>query len=79
MGWIVYSKKDLELLRYYDTRSKAQAQVTGHNKKAFWNVLTNSIGVKEEWACCEWNEYEAVFKQYYEREKAYMLTRSGWR
>jgi len=79
MGWIVYSKKDLELLRYYDTKPKAQAQVTGHNKKAVWNALINSNRNSEEWACCEWNEYEAVFKEYYQHQKSYMLQRSSWR
>ena len=78
MGWIVYSKKNLELLRYYDIKSKAQAQVTGHNKKAVWNALTNSDRNLEEWACCEWHEYEAVFKEYYQHQKAYMLQRSSW-
>jgi hypothetical protein len=79
MGWIVYSKKNLELLRYYDIKSKAQAQVTGHNKKAVWNALINSDRNSEEWACCEWLEYEAVFKEYYQHQKSYMLQRSSWR
>ena len=81
MGWIVYSKKNFELLRYYDTKSKAQAQVTGHNKKAVWHALSrpNPDTHKEEWAYCEWHEYEAVFKEYYEFNKAYMLHRSSYR
>jgi hypothetical protein len=39
MGFVVYSKKDGEMLRYYDNRSKAQAQVTGHNRKAIMQAL----------------------------------------
>jgi hypothetical protein len=79
VGWVVYSKKTNELLRYYDTESKAQAQVTGHNKKAVWYALTRTDSQKEEWACCEWGEYETVFKGYYEHQKAYMLQRSSYR
>jgi hypothetical protein len=79
MGWIVYSKKNYELLRYYDTESKAQAQVTGHNKKAVWYMLSRPNSEKEEWACCEWNEYEEIFKQYYQQQKPYMLQRSSYR
>lgn len=79
MGWIVYSKKDLELLRYYDTESKAQAQVTGHNKKAVWYALTRGDSRKEEWACCSWSEYESLFQQYYKHNQAYMLQRSSYR
>lgn len=79
MGWIVYSKEDLELLRYYDTESKAQAQVTGHNKKAVWHTLIHPDSRKEEWAYCEWKDYEAVFNDYYQKNKAYMLTRSSYR
>lgn len=79
MGWIVYSKKTNELLRYYDTESKARAQVTGHNKKAVWVMLSRPNSLKEEWAYCEWNEYEEIFKQYYQQQKPYMLQRSSYR
>ena len=79
MGWVVYSKKTNELLRYYDTESKAHAQVTGHNKKAVWTVLTRPNSVKEEWACCNWVEYEAMFNDYYKNNRPYMLQRSSYR
>ena len=79
MGWIVYSKKTNELLRYYDTESKAQAQVTGHNKKAVWSILTRPGSQKEEWACCDWREYEKVFQDYYKINKPYLLQRSSYR
>ena len=79
MGWIVYSKKNLELLRYYDTKSKAQAQVTGHNKKTVWSRLSRSNSHEEEWGFCEWYDYEEIFKQYYEQQKPYMLQRSSYR
>lgn len=79
MGWVVYSKATNEMLRYYDTESKAQAQVTGHNKKAVWHMLTRPSSSKEEWACCEWLEYESVFQQYYKHNRAYMLQRSAYR
>lgn len=79
MGWVVYSKSNNEMLRYYDTESKARAQVTGHNKKAVWHMLTRHNSAKEEWACCEWSEYESVFQQYYKHNRAYMLQRSAYR
>lgn len=79
MGWVVYSKKNYELLRYYDTESKAQAQVTGHNRKALWSVLSRLNSEKEEWAYCEWAEYETEFKRYYELNRPYMLQRSSYR
>lgn len=79
MGWIVYSKKNYELLRYYDAESKAQAQVTGHNKKAIWYMLSRPNSEKEEWDCCEWSEYETIFKNYYDYNRAYMLQRSSYR
>lgn len=79
MGWVVYSKQNNEMLRYYDTESKAQAQVTGHNKKAVWYMLTSTRGSKEQWACCSWSDYETQFKLYYEHSKAYMLQRSSYR
>ena len=40
------------MLRYYDNRSKAQAQVTGHNRKAIIEVLRGDEYVKE-WDLCE--------------------------
>ena len=79
MGWVVYSKKNNELLRYYDTESKAQTQVNRHNKQAVWHMLTKPNSSKEEWACCEWSEYETVFRHYYQDHKPYMLQRSSYR
>ena len=46
MGFVVYSKRDGEMLRYYDTRSKAQAQVTGHNRKIIVEALKGNEYVK---------------------------------
>ena len=79
MGWVVYSKKTNELLRYYDTEAKAQSQVTGHNKKAVWYMLSQPGGQKEEWGYCEWLEYENIFQDYYKINKPYMLQRSSYR
>ena len=77
MGFVVYSKKDGEMLRYYDNRSKAQAQVTGHNRKAIIQVLKGDEYVKE-WDLCEWAEYEQVYAEYYNQNKMYLLSRSNW-
>ena len=77
MGFVVYSKKDGEMLRYYDNRSKAQAQVTGHNRKAIIQALKGDEYVKE-WDLCEWDDYEQVYAQYYNANKGYLLSRSHW-
>ena len=77
MGYVVYSKKDGEMLRYYDVESKARAQVTGHNRKAIIDALKGNEYVKE-WDLCEWTEYEQVYAQYYNRNKMYLLSRSSW-
>jgi hypothetical protein len=57
MGFVVYSKRDGEFLRYYDTESKARAQVTGHNRKAIFQALRGNEYVKE-WDLCAWADYE---------------------
>ena len=77
MGYVVYSKKDGEMLRYYDVESKARAQVTGHNRKAIIDALKGNEYVKE-WDLCEWTEYEQVYAEYYNRNKMYLLSRSNW-
>ena len=77
MGFVVYSKKDGEMLRYYDNRSKAQTQVTGHNRRAIIDALKGDEYVKE-WDLCEWAEYEQVYAQYYNAHKWHYLNRSSW-
>ena len=77
MGFVVYSKKDGEMLRYYDNRSKAQAQVTGHNRRAIIQVLKGDEYVKE-WDLCEWAEYEQVYANYYNAHKWHFLNKSNW-
>jgi hypothetical protein len=77
MGFVVYSKQDGEMLRYYDNRGKAQAQVTGHNRKVIIQALKGDEYVKE-WDLCEWTEYEQVYAQYYNANKWYLLSRSNW-
>ena len=77
MGFVVYSKKEGEMMRYNDNRSKAQAQVTGHNRKAIIDALKGNESVKE-WDLCEWAEYEQVYAQYYNANKMYLLSRSTW-
>ena len=77
MGFVVYSKKDGEMLRYYDTRSKAQAQVTGHNRKIIIEALRGDEYVKE-WGLCEWAEYEQIYAQHYANNKWYFLSRSHY-
>ena len=77
MGFVVYSKHDGEMLRYYDVRSKAQAQVTGHNRRAIIQALKGDEYVKE-WDLCEWSEYEEIYSQYYTKHKWYFLNRSSY-
>jgi hypothetical protein len=80
MGFVVYSKRNGEMLRYYDNRSKAQAQVTGHNRKAIIQALKGDEYSPEpkEWDVCEWSEYEAIYAEYYKAHKWYYLNRSSW-
>jgi hypothetical protein len=75
MGFVVYSKKDGEMLRYYDNRSKAQTQVTGHNRKAIIEALKGNEYVTE-WDLCEWDKYEQVYAEHYRAYKHYYLSRS---
>jgi hypothetical protein len=77
MGFVVYSKTDGKMLRYYDVKSKAQAQVTGHNRKAIMEALKGDEYVKE-WDLCEWSEYEEIYSQYYTKHKWYFLNRSSY-
>ena len=80
MGWVVFCKRDGEMLRYYDTESKARAQVKGHNKKLSWAVLTNTNRMeRREWDCCEWGEYEKVFNDHYQLNRGYWLQRSSYK
>jgi 4-aminobutyrate aminotransferase-like enzyme len=78
MAFVVYSKNTGEIMRYYDCESKAQAQVTGHNHKAIMKALRGEL-YQEEWAVCEWVDYEKVFAQHYAVNKSDFLTRSAWR
>lgn len=78
MGFVVYSKRDGEMLRYYDTESKARAQVTGHNRKAVVEALKGEEFVNE-WDMCSWVEYEQVWAQHYDSHKWYYLNRSNFR
>jgi len=81
MGWIVYKKSSGELLRYYDQKSKAQAQVTGHNRRAIMESLRATARYSSpvaEWGLCEWQEYEGIFAKYYAENKDYMLRRSSY-
>jgi hypothetical protein len=75
MGFVVYSKKDGEMLRYYDNRGKAQAQVTGHNRRAIIEALRGNVYISE-WDLCEWNEYEQVYARHYAAYKHYYLSKS---
>jgi hypothetical protein len=75
MGFVVYSKKDGEMLRYYDNRSKAQTQVTGHNRRAIIEALKGNEYITE-WDLCEWAEYEQVYARHYAAFKYYYLSKS---
>ena len=78
MAFIVYSKTTGEILRYYDCESKAQAQATGHNRKAIMKALRGGL-YQEEWAVTEWADYEKIFAEYYTTNRSYFLTRSAFR
>ena len=60
MGWIVYKKSTGELLRYYNQKSSAQAQITGHNRREIMSALRGNPHATE-WSFCEWQEYEGIF------------------
>lgn len=76
MGFVVYAKQTGEMLRYYDNRSKAQAQVTGHNRRAVIQALKGDEYVKE-WELCEWSDYEQVHAEYYTAHKWHFLNKSN--
>jgi len=65
------------MLRYYDTESKARAQVTGHNRKVIIEALKGAEYVKE-WDLCAWSDYEQVYAQHYANNKWYYLHRSSY-
>ena len=79
MGFVVYLKKDGELLRYYDSEATAQSQVTAHNRKAVINALKGVDRGVSEWSMCKWNEFEQIFAEHYANNKSYFLHRSSWR
>ena len=76
MGFVVYCIASGELMRYYDTESKAQAQVTGHNRKAIIATLKGDEYARE-WKCCSWEDFEQVFNAEYQAHKWYYLNRSS--
>lgn len=73
MGFVVYSKRDGEMLRYYDNRSKAQ--VTGHNRRVIIQALRGNEHVKE-WDLCAWADYEPIHAAHYAAHKWHYLARS---
>lgn len=77
MGFVVYTKPTGEMLRYYDNRSKAQAQVTGHNRRAVIQALRGDEYVKE-WELCECRDYEQVYAEYCTAHKWHFLNKSNW-
>jgi hypothetical protein len=77
MGWIVYKKSTGELLRYYNRKSSAQAQVTGHNRREIMSAL-RGIPRVTEWSLCEWQEYEGIFAKYYAENKEHWRRRSSY-
>lgn len=70
MRHVVYKKDSGQLIGMYDKAGSAKAQVTRHNKKLTWALLTNSLRPwqqeqEEEWAHCTWAEYEPIFFRWY--------------
>ena len=70
MRFVVYKKESGQLIGMYAKESSAKAQVTKHNKKLFWALLSDSLKPwqaerEEEWAVCNWTEYEPIFFQWY--------------
>ena len=70
MRFVVYKKDSGELIGMYEKIGSARAQATKHNKKLVFALLSNSLkpwqaDQEEEWAVCNWQEYEAIFFRWY--------------
>jgi hypothetical protein len=70
MRFIVYKKGSGQLIGMYDKESSAKGQATRHNKKLVVALLSNALKPwqaerEEEWAVCNWAEYEPIFFQWY--------------
>lgn len=70
MKHVVYKKDSGELIGMYEKASSAKAQATKHNKKLMWALLTGTLKPyqaeqEEEWAVCNWAEYEPIFFRWY--------------
>ena len=79
MGFVVYVKTTGETLRYYDSESTAQSQVTAHNRKAIINALKGIDRGVSEWGICKWDEFEQIFAKHYADNKCYFLQRSSYK
>ena len=79
MGFIVYSKSNGEILRYYESKSSARSQVTAHNRKAIINALKGIDRCVTEWDMCNWNEFEQIFANHYANNRCRFLRISSWR
>lgn len=79
MGFIVYSKLDGDIMRYYDSESAARSQVTAHNRTSIMNALKGINRSVSEWEVCKWDEFEHIFAKHYANNKCYFLQRSSWR
>lgn len=70
MKFVVYKKGSGQLIGMYTKESSAKAQATRHNKKLFLALLSDTLKPwqaerEEEWAVCNWAEFEPIFFQWY--------------
>lgn len=70
MRFVLYKKHSGQFLGMYEKESSAKAQATKHNRKLMMAILGNTLQPwqaerEEEWAVCNWQEFESVFFRWY--------------
>ncbi len=74
MGWIVYEEGSGRAMKYYKSKSVAQAQVTRHNNeirdRPFWyRASPYSSNRDRVWLFCSYADYEGVLMGMKEPER----------
>lgn len=70
MRFVLYKKDSGQFLGMYAKESSAKAQATKHNRKLMMAILGDTLQPwqaerEEEWAVCNWQEFESVFFRWY--------------
>ena len=70
MRFVLYKKDSGQFLGMYAKESSAKAQATKHNRKLMMAILGDTLKPwqaerEEEWAVCDWQEFEPIFFQWY--------------